>query len=434
MRSPEKMIIYNLFPLLAGRFPEWNEHFSRASQMGFNWIFVNPIQVPGRSGSLYSITDYFRFNPLLVAPTSEQTAEEQVRSAIRAAEELGLKMMIDLVINHCSVDADLIKKHPEWFVWKSAGRIAHPGCNDNGKKVVWRDLARFDHKHTRDKEGLYRFFRRVVDFLLDLGFRGFRCDAAYQVPATLWRRLIADTKAICPDALFVAETLGCTIEQTRKTASAGFDCIFNSSKWWDLNGHWLLEQYNLTRELAPSISFPESHDTVRLCEELGGNVDGLKQRYLFAALFSAGVMMPMGFEYGARKKPHVVTTRPEDWEEPHVDLTPFIREVNAIKRGHPVFQEEAPTEVLSNGNPNVLVMWKGSIKTMEESLLILNKDIHNRQTFSTPRIRDLVQAGAPLADVSPGIRLNYIPEPFSYELGPGQGIVLITTRDAVSED
>ena len=125
MRSPEKMIIYNLFPLLAGRFPEWNEHFSRASQMGFNWIFVNPIQVPGRSGSLYSITDYFRFNPLLVAPTSEQTAEEQVRSAIRAAEELGLKMMIDLVINHCSVDADLIKKHPEWFVWKSAGRIAH---------------------------------------------------------------------------------------------------------------------------------------------------------------------------------------------------------------------------------------------------------------------------------------------------------------------
>ena len=144
--------------------------------------------------------------------------------------------------------------------------------------------------------------------------------------------------------------------------------------------------------------------------------------------------MPVGFEYGARKKLHVVRTRPEDWEEAYVDLTDFIRAVNAIKQGHPVFQEEAPTEVLRNGNPNVLVMWKGSIKTQEESLLILNKDIHKRQTFSTPRINDLVQAGAPLTDVSPGIRLNYIPEPFSYELAPGQGIVLITTRDTVPED
>ena len=144
--------------------------------------------------------------------------------------------------------------------------------------------------------------------------------------------------------------------------------------------------------------------------------------------------MPMGFEYGARKKPHVVRTRPEDWEEPYVDLVPFIREVNSIKQGHAVFREEAPTEVLGNGNPKVLVMWKGSVKSQDEALLILNKDIHNRQKFSTPRIHDLVQAGAPLVDLSPGDRLDYVPEPFSYELEPGQGIVLITTRDTVPED
>ncbi len=428
------MIVYNLFPLLAGPFPTWKAHFERASAMGFNWAFVNPIQLPGTSGSLYSIADYFRFNPLLVDPGSGRTADEQVRDAVRAAEETGLRMMTDLVINHCSVDADLLDKHPEWFVWKSRGKVAHPGCNDNGRKVVWRDLASFDHRHSKDKEGMFRFFLRVVDHLLALGFRGFRCDAAYQVPASLWRRLIGETKSKYPDAVFAAETLGCTAEQTRKTAAAGFDYIFNSSKWWDLNGHWLLEQYNLTRDISPSIGFPESHDTLRLCEELQGNVDGLRQRYLFASLFSAGVLMPIGFEYGARKKPHVVKTRPEDWEETHVDLTDFIREVNTIKQGHAVFQEEAPTEVLPDGNPNVLVMWKGSIKTQEESLLILNKDIHNRQTFSTPRINDLVQAGAPLTDISPGNRLDYIPEPFSYELSPGQGIVLITTRDTVPED
>jgi len=46
----------------------------------------------------------------------------------------------------------------------------------------------------------------------------------------------------------------------------------------------------------------------------------------------------------------------------------------------------------------------------------------------------------PLRDVEglvvplPGDRLDYIPEPFSYELSPGQGIVLITTRYSVPED
>ena len=32
------MILYNLFPLLAGPFPTWKAHFNRASAMGFNWI------------------------------------------------------------------------------------------------------------------------------------------------------------------------------------------------------------------------------------------------------------------------------------------------------------------------------------------------------------------------------------------------------------
>ena len=36
--------------------------------------------------------------------------------------------------------------------------------------------------------------------------------------------------------------------------------------------------------------------------------------------------------------------------------------------------------------------------------------------------------GAPLKDVSPEDRLDYIPEPFRYSLRPGQGIVLVTSR------
>lgn len=427
------MIIYNLFPLLAGPFPEWPKHLSRAADMGFTWVFVNPVQLPGSSGSLYSIGDYFAINPLLVDPKSREKPETQMQSVSAAATELGLNMMIDLVINHCSTDSDLLRQHPEWFRWKAKGRVVHPFCYEDGKKVVWRDLAEFDH-NSRDREGLFQFYLRIVEFLIDLGFKGFRCDAAYKVPGSLWKRLIRETKALHPDVLFFAETLGCPPDQTRKTAAAGFDYIFNSSKWWDYQAHWLMAQYNLTRDVAPSISFPESHDTERLCAELHGNLAGVRQRYLFAALFSSGVMMPMGFEFGFRKKIHVVKTRPKDWELTDTDLTPFITAVNAIKSQNSIFQEEAPTTILPASNPNVLLMWKASVRTEAEALLILNKDIHGRQHFYAENLQSFVQAGAPLVDVSPESRLDYIPSPFSYELQPGQGIVLVTSRDTFPED
>jgi starch synthase (maltosyl-transferring) len=347
---------------------------------------------------------------------------------------MGLEMMIDLVINHCAVDSDLIKLHPEWFLRETDGKISHPFANENGKRVVWKDLARFDHRDSKDKEGLFRFFLSSVKFLAELGFKGFRCDAAYQVPRNLWERLIRETKEIYPDLLFFAETLGTTPDQTRKTASAGFDYIFNSSKWWDFNSHWLMKQYALTREIAPSVSFPESHDTVRLCEELNGNLDGLKQRYLFSAMFSAGVMMPIGFEFGFRKKLHVVKTRPEDWEETGIDLTSFITKVNKIKAEHIIFQEDAPTEILPQSNSNVLLMWKASTRTQEESLLIFNKDIHNKQSFYAESLKRFLQAGAPLADISPEYPLDFIPAPFSYDFLPGQCKILITSRDPVPEE
>ncbi|MBP8290918.1 MAG: alpha-amylase, partial [Chromatiaceae bacterium] len=69
------MKIYNLFPLLAGPFANWTPHLERAAAMGFDWIFVSPIQPPGQSGSLYSISDYFGVNPALLAPGSRKKPE-----------------------------------------------------------------------------------------------------------------------------------------------------------------------------------------------------------------------------------------------------------------------------------------------------------------------------------------------------------------------
>jgi starch synthase (maltosyl-transferring) len=125
-----------------------------------------------------------------------------------------------------------------------------------------------------------------------------------------------------------------------------------------------------------------------------GNVEALKQRYFFASFFSAGSLLPMGYEFGFRKKLHVVKTRPEDWEETGLDLRDFIRKVNAVKKHNRIFLEECPTSVLPHENPHILLIWKASAKTPEEVLIILNEDPWKRQYFYAPNLQGYVQAGA----------------------------------------
>ena len=421
------MKIYNLFPLLTGSFDQWTPHYDRAEAMGFDWIFVNPIQKPGHSGSLYSIAGYLQINPLLLKKGSRQAADTQAKAAIKAANKRGLKMMVDLVINHCAIDSPLVEKKPEWFMREQDGSVSHPYCSEDGERVTWYDLARFDHQHSSDKEGLYQFFYRVVEYLIELGFSGFRCDAAYQLPVDLWRRLINEVRSKHSNIVFTAETLGCSPHETKETASAGFDYIFNSSKWWDFSDPWLLEQYQLLHDAVPSISFAESHDTERLFAETHGNLNAMKQRYLFSALFSAGVMMPIGYEFGFKRALHVVSTRPDDWEESDVDLTEFITRVNAIKSDYPIFQEDGPAEVIQHSNPNILMLWKGCRKGSQEALLILNKDAWNRQTIEVDDLYHYIQNGAPLVDLSLEYQQEYLPSPYNFELAPGMARVLMAT-------
>lgn len=426
------MIIYNLFPLLAGPFPRWSEHLERAAAMGFDWIFVNPIQPPGESGSLYAIRDYFGLNLDLVDPNGG-AGVKQVRAACAAAKRQGLGMMVDLVINHCAIDSPLVKKHPEWFVLKR-GQPVNPYCIEpDGSRVVWRDLAQFDHRKSADREGLLEYFVSVVEHLVGLGFCGFRCDAAYQLPAEFWKDLITRCRAKHQDLVFVAETLGCTPKQTKTTAAAGFDAIYNSAKWWDFTSPWLLTQYGLTRSLLGSIGFPESHDTERLFSETNGNVAAMRQCYLFTALFSSHVMMPMGFEYGFRKRLHVVDTRPEDWEGANIDLTEFITQVNAIKRGSAIFSGEGAIELLPHPNEAILMLRKQAPKGRDQALLILNKDLHNRQHLHLDDLYALIDAPPPLQDLSPDWPMDYLPTPFEFDLDPGVARVLSTEKATATD-
>src|ERR1700740_2796168 len=137
----EAFKIYNLFPTLAGTIRQWTAHLPRIAAMGFNAVYVNPFHYPGFSGSLYAVKDYYRLNPRFRAG---ETADDEtlLRSFTEAARASGLRVIMDLVVNHTSKDSVLAAEHPQWFTRDAAGEMVSPYAidpDDARRKTVWGD-------------------------------------------------------------------------------------------------------------------------------------------------------------------------------------------------------------------------------------------------------------------------------------------------------
>ncbi|KAF0139747.1 MAG: alpha amylase catalytic subunit, partial [Rhodospirillaceae bacterium] len=244
--------IYNLFPLLAGAVPQWEDHLSRIATMGFNLVYVNPFHYPGFSGSLYAVKDHYRLHPLM----GDADPDQLISCFCRQAEKQGLAVIMDLVINHTSKDSLLAERYPSWFRHEADGSLYSPRAIDpaDARKVtIWGDLAELDYGKPTTQAALVSYFGNVISHFIDCGIRGFRCDAAYQIPAEVWGKLIRFARSKRENTIFLAETLGCRLEQVQALRSAEFDYLFNSAKWWDFKTPWLLEQYESFRRIAPSV-------------------------------------------------------------------------------------------------------------------------------------------------------------------------------------
>ncbi len=374
--------IYNLFPTLAGTVRQWAEHLPRIAAMGFNAVYVNPFHYPGFSGSLYAVKDYYRLNPRF---RGDERGEDDrlLHDFTSAAGDCRLRVIMDLVVNHTSKDSELVARHPEWFAHDEKGEIQSPFAldpADTRRKTVWGDLAELDYGGPQQHE-IVAYFQKVVRHYLGLGFAGFRCDAAYKVPAEAWRALTDDARAAGPDALFCAETVGAPKEAVLELADAGFDYLYNSVKWWDFKSPWLLEQYEAFRHIAPSIGFPESHDTPRLVTELraAGIPDHeieprYRQAYAFAAAYSTGVLMPMGFEFGWGRRLAVVMGRDEEAEPKRFDLSLFVAETNAGKLQIPALNEEGPQRLLPSGDDDLVVLERRTESADDRVRIVVNRD------------------------------------------------------------
>ncbi|KIF80870.1 alpha-1,4-glucan--maltose-1-phosphate maltosyltransferase [Noviherbaspirillum autotrophicum] len=298
--------IYYLDPELAGPASELEGQLERCAAMGFDHVMV-------------------------ASPASDEAAATLARTCAQKR----LRLLLDLDLGSIGADATLLERHGDWFVGAGADDEL-PDPRRAPRRIATR-AVRYERQDVLDQVAGY--WRERLQPLIAAGVAGFRCINIAQQPPALWKGLIEAVRRMQDAACFLAWTPGCTPAQIDALAGCGFDATFSSGAWWDFRSRWLAdEQFRLAR-VAPPIAFPDSPDGPVIAR-LTGNEDVAVRRQIYlralglAGAAGNGLLVPMGFEYGASGlAAGLYGTRP-DWNavrrDAPFDLSGDIAQANAF--------------------------------------------------------------------------------------------------------
>lgn len=295
----KKARVYELFPRaynLAGRreagardarglkfFRDFRRSdFEAIKRMGFDAVWpmgIFPIGVRGQTGtgggSPYSISDHSAVNPDL-------GTEDDFRNFVRNAHAAGLKVIVDFVVNHTSMDSRLLSEDPSYFIGhrrpsgpcpnqhfeKMHGGerwcVHHGGFEYGGGVSDWIDTAQIDYSNVRLRA---RMTQIVKGWVTKFDVDGFRVDMAHLdlngVFGRTWGRtmprdefyrgLIGTVKAAKPSAAFMAEAYSFQED----LSACGFDVIyskFETGREEGQTGWYQAMEHGNPHELASSMN------------------------------------------------------------------------------------------------------------------------------------------------------------------------------------
>jgi starch synthase (maltosyl-transferring) len=401
--------------------------------MGFNAVRLGPFFK--NSGNPFAVTDHKTVAKELAASNVSLSPEEQLRSALANAHQLRLAVIMDLPSIHTSVEHPLVKEHPEWYLRDPKGTLINPSPQDNPEKK-WTDIYSLNYQNKEVRDFMLDIMKHWVQF----GFDGIRVDAAYMVPSDFWHEAIGQIRQFNPSFILLAETLGCKDEDIINVLKAGFDYYTNSTRWWNLNekdAWWAIDPLKQMASSGSSISFPETRH-IRLINDpesfpkYVGSVAALELRYALAALFSAAVTIPAGYEFGSKERIDLPSA--QNFEETGIDIADFISKVNLIKSSYKVFGEEGNIALLPQSNPDILFFKKSVEDGSQIVYVIANKNVQHAQVFNLQDIAHICQREkidfGKLKDISPSKKEALGPEKKTISLEPGEVRIFLHGSEA----
>jgi maltose alpha-D-glucosyltransferase/alpha-amylase len=162
------------------------------ARLGVTTIWLHPIHPSPRQDGGYDITDHYGVHPRFGSPGDFEML-------VHEAEERGIRIMLDLVVNHTSdqhpwfrsARSDPNSPFRDWYVWSETEPpdrfegMVFPGVEH--EKWTWDEVAhawyrhrfyRFEPDLNTDNPAVREEIEKIAMFWLGLGVSGFRVDAA----------------------------------------------------------------------------------------------------------------------------------------------------------------------------------------------------------------------------------------------------------------
>jgi len=288
---------------------------------------MGKLKAKGTLGSPYAVRDFDAINPDYGTP-------DDLRQLVDAAHRRGMKVFIDIVINHTSWDSVLLEKHPDWYTHDSAGKIVPPNPD-------WVDVADLDWTRPALRQYMTEM---LVRWLRDYGLDGFRCDYASGVPTDFWESVRPELDRVRPGLAFLAEADDPVL--LRKAFDVDYAWDFYHAMSDALAGRepashvrevWQRAEARYPRD-ALRLRFSDNHDQLRTTGQAG----------LPAALAASAVMFTLdgvpllynGMEVGDTAEsaaPALFERMPISWEmaERRPQVNSYYRALAALRRAHP---------------------------------------------------------------------------------------------------
>jgi len=275
-----------------------------STDLGITGIWLMPMmQSPSYHG--YDVTNY-------KAVESDYGSMADFEAFLAAAHNRGIKVIIDLVLNHTSSQHTWFNQAANnpaspfrnWYIWSATNpgylgtwgqTVWHPRNGNYFYGAFWDGMPDLNWREPGVKAALFDASR----FWLRKGIDGYRLDAVRYLiengqtqadtPETLalLEQFHDSLKAINPNAFSVGEAWTQTrdvvpyVQNDRLDICFEFDLgtsIINSLRQG--NPTALRTQLNLVNTLYPRLqygTFLTNHDQNRVIDELGGNLDRMKQ-------------------------------------------------------------------------------------------------------------------------------------------------------------
>lgn len=166
----------------------------RLKDLGVDVLWLMPVhpigqvKKKGSIGSPYAVRDYYGVNPDYGTPAD-------LKRLVAESHKRGMKVIIDVVLNHTAWDNKLIKEHPEFYKKNDKGEIIPPVPD-------WADVAGLDYS----KPELRKYIiENLKSWIRDYDLDGFRCDVALFIPTDFWDEARAEVDKVKPNTIWLAE-------------------------------------------------------------------------------------------------------------------------------------------------------------------------------------------------------------------------------------